>query len=1071
MKLLIEDHSPDILMFNEFGKSEDAKIFPKLPGFTPVSYQLKGNFSGVCTYVKMSIIHLVTLVDIKHDMSMAQIAAINIAGFTLYNVYRSPSMDKTVNKHEIEKFVNFVNSISDVNAVVIGDLNLHVQWDTYVSENTLHRQIAESFLNKGMVQYQYSPTFASGRVLDVTLSNNLSIVTSCVVDDIFDPIDTGIDHKPTITTLSLDVVKNTKKKVPLRKKRDKAKFFNIISSVDWQAMFGSIGNNIEALNDFITKVFLQAESETIPTVTIDMDNQKGNGHQQMSEKTKSLIKAKSELSRSNKGQRKTKKYKSKKAKLRKAILNSLRMDRRKWQMKAVNKLERNSNEVWRVVKGSTVQTSTSGGLKNANGDLTFLPQEKTNLLSDRYKSILTPKTYPTCNPDDPFGSKIQPGKDHVTITELDVEFALKNSNNSQAKDSVGLSMPLFRETAITISWYLAMMFALCMETSTLAVPWLIAMILPIPKKGDLTECKSWRPVSLEHTLLRIFEAALNYEIVKYLDSISFFHDKQHGFRKRRSCLHNLLDYWSFVVTMLDQHGSLDTIYADTSCAFDRLSHGVFLDKLYFECGIYGKLWKLIQAWTSNRQQFVFWNGCKSRMEDVTSSCLQGSCLGTTSWNIYFNSICFKLDQWIEELQITNCSFWLYADDLKISFVPTRKNVRKVNIMLQRLQDEMDKLKVHFNPEKCAVLTFGNSNPERKIYMRDPNGEKIELKRTKSERDLGLLVDSDGSFSSAIERGIKIATASMKILRKIFEVTNYKTKVMLYHSHIFSRLAYCSELWRPVDRSVMDKMNRIYVEFFKFTKIPKNRNPPFLPEQLMLLKDLKILWEIYHELTPLDSTQYFDDKKRDSIGQKPRTRFQKERKLKPRKWSRWSKTLLITKNADHWHSIPEAIRLSEDKGTFIVYVKEIVLPKLDCNKIREEMINGDLRKRAIREAAHLKKARDIINLNIQAGIDSTSKPSDFMVDEEFDDDFLQPDFCVKKMKKRNKEIIDFLAQHAPQMNLCMCPDPQCEREVEEFESRNKVTLRELPQVHVKQDFLVRREASGRVTVEKNEDIFY
>ena len=1076
IKLLIEKHNPDLVMFNEFGKSEEIKCFPKFPGFSPVSYHLKGSFSGVCTYVKLSLLPQVTLVETKHDMTMAQIAAVKISDFTIYNVYRSPSMEKTMNKHEIEKFVNFIDGIRDYNAVLVGDLNLHVEWDTYESTNVNHRKIAQALLEKGMVQYQHSKTYplngdSTPRTLDVSLSNNLSIVTSCFTDDQFDPLDTGIDHVPTLTQLSLDVVKVVKKTIQLRKKRDKPRFFNMISSVDWELMFNLIGKNVDALNQFITNVFLQAEKDTTPTAEINPDKIRSTGHQECSQRTKKLIKAKSDLSKASKVKRKTKKYKSKKMKLTKAILKSLRQDRYKWQMRTVNRLEKNSNEVWNVIKGSTVQSSTAGGIKKPSGELTFIPSEKTNLLSDRYKSVLTPKTYHTCNPDDPLGSKIQPGLDHVTITELDVEAALKRSNNSQAKDSVGLSMPLFRETAVVISWYLAMMFAICMESSSLAVPWLMAMILPIPKKGDMTEPKSWRPVSLEHTILRIYEAALNYEIVKYLDSISFFHNQQNGFRKRRSCLHNLLDYWCFVVTKVEQYGSLDTIYADTSSAFDRLSHGILLDKLYFECGIYGVLWKQIQAWTSNRTQFVFWNGCKSKTEEVTSSCLQGSCLGTTCWNIYFNSICEKLDQWIEELGITNCSFWMYADDLKLSFVPTKKNVKKINVLLKRLQAEMDKLKLQFNPDKCAVLGFGNSNPKRKVFMRNQDGDVIELKRSSSERDLGLLIDSDGTFTSAISRGIKVATATMKILRKTFEVTTFRTKVMLYHSHIFSRMAYCSELWRPVERTVMDKMNRIYVEFFKFTKVPKNKNPPFLPEQLMLLKDLKILWEIYHEQTPLDSTQYFDDKKRESLGEKPKTRFQANRKLKPRKWNRWSKTLLISKNADHWHSIPEAIRLSNDKQTFLIYVKEIVLPKLACNQFRVDMINGDMRRRALRELSYIKKARKIQEMNIAAGIESTSRPSDFMVDEDFDDDFLQPNLCLKKMKKRNLEIIQYLAKHAPHMNLCMCPSEICEQEVLEFEQKNGVELRQLPQVHVKQDFVLNKQANGRVTVDKDADVFY
>ena len=76
-----------------------------------------------------------------------------------------------------------------------------------------------------------------------------------------------------------------------------------------------------------------------------------------------------------------------------------------------------------------------------------------------------------------------------------------------------------------------------------------------------------------------------------------------------------------------------------------------------------------------------------------------------------------------------------------------------------------------------------------------------------------------------------------------------------------------------------------------------------------------------------------------------------------------------------------------------------------------------------------------------------------------------------MKKRNLEIIQYLSKHAPHMNLCMCPSKVCEQEVLEYEQKNGVELRQLPQVHVKPDFVINKQANGRVTVDKDADVFY
>ena len=196
----------------------------------------------------------------------------------------------------------------------------------------------------------------------------------------------------------------------------------------------------------------------------------------------------------------------------------------------------------------------------------------------------------------------------------------------------------------------------------------------------------------------------------------------------------------------------------------------------------------MKSWVTGRKQFVKFNGQTSEEMSVSSSCMQGSCLGTTLWNVYFNGVLEKLEEWIDELKIIGCTFFVYADDIKICFPAIPENYAKINILMLRLQTEMKRLKLKFNALKCAVLTIGgNKNPKRIIYMTDEDGKLVTLKRSEVERDLGVMVDSDGSFKTHINKSLGVAKATMKILRRIFRKASFEDKVKLYHAYIFSRV--------------------------------------------------------------------------------------------------------------------------------------------------------------------------------------------------------------------------------------------------------------------------------------------
>ena len=75
-------------------------------------------------------------------------------------------------------------------------------------------------------------------------------------------------------------------------------------------------------------------------------------------------------------------------------------------------------------------------------------------------------------------------------------------------------------------------------------------------------------------------------------TLYLFNPNQHGFRHGRSCLSALLDVYEYDNMMAslsnNPKSSVDMIYLDDAKAFDKVDHGVLLNKLK-PFGICGKL--------------------------------------------------------------------------------------------------------------------------------------------------------------------------------------------------------------------------------------------------------------------------------------------------------------------------------------------------------------------------------------------------------------------------------------------------------------------------------------------------
>ena len=145
---------------------------------------------------------------------------------------------------------------------------------------------------------------------------------------------------------------------------------------------------------------------------------------------------------------------------------------------------------------------------------------------------------------------------------------------------------------------------------------------------------------------------------------------------------------------------LEGLFLDIEGAFDKIWHKGLIAKLN-QISIEGKFLKLFESYLSKRQQIVVVDGHKSKIENLTAGCPQGSKLGPLLFIIFINDIQKDLESEI----------LLFADDTTLLAVgkDPAETTSILNRDLSKIESWAKTWKVTFSAKKTKSMISQRSS--------------------------------------------------------------------------------------------------------------------------------------------------------------------------------------------------------------------------------------------------------------------------------------------------------------------------------------------------------------------------
>ena len=351
--------------------------------------------------------------------------------------------------------------------------------------------------------------------------------------------------------------------------------------------------------------------------------------------------------------------------------------------------------------------------------------------------------------------------------------------------------------------------------------------------------------------------AIEYSsIMTHASNHNILYNLQHGFRAKRSCETQLLEFTADIVNNMQNGFQTDVCILDFAKAFDKVGHHRLVEKLNWY-GIDGGVNRWISDFLSNRTQAVVIDGATSVTVPVVSGVPQGSVLGPCLFLFYINDIAANLTSTTR----------LFADDTMIYLAVKGEGDAEI------LQKDLDSLTqwektwmMEFHPEKCEIISISR---KKKTFKFPYTLHNHCLKHVDHAKYLGITIAKDLRWNRHVDTISTKASNTLNFLRRNINIGNPKLKEIAYKALVRPILEYSSSVWHPYTDTLTKKLENVQRRAARFTLNRYTREASVSAmikelswqtlEERRQLNCLAMFYKLHNNLVATDIKNYLEPK--------------------------------------------------------------------------------------------------------------------------------------------------------------------------------------------------------------------
>jgi hypothetical protein len=254
---------------------------------------------------------------------------------------------------------------------------------------------------------------------------------------------------------------------------------------------------------------------------------------------------------------------------------------------------------------------------------------------------------------------------NLSIDELDTS-AMQENNSAAGMD--GINNAFIKKYWTLLHKPLHKYSDCCHAKGRLTENFRTASIKLIPKKGDTSNIKNWRPISLLSCLYKVISRALNNRLKKARSYI--FSRAQKGFTNDRQIQEVLINVIESIAYCKKNEINGAILSIDQAKAFDTVSHR-FMHSVYTFFGFGPNFVKLLETLGNNRTACIsFDDGSHSPPFDLGCGRAQGNTSSPIEYNMAQQIVLFKIEL-CPEIRSLYLSHLIYRPYLPMGFEENR----------------------------------------------------------------------------------------------------------------------------------------------------------------------------------------------------------------------------------------------------------------------------------------------------------------------------------------------------------------------------------------------------------------